>query len=157
MSGGTTQYEHIPNANVNTHHHGSGAPYDPYSSPDSYDNTHTYPVQTSTPSARSVDSSNPRTQNGLKSANAHIIPLQTPSNTDLQHGPKKNKVKFLDRLNDWWWWELGSMLLSLACLVAMIIILAKVQGKSLATWHSSISLNAVVSVSIITAYTRYSC
>ncbi|OAL47212.1 hypothetical protein IQ07DRAFT_573045 [Pyrenochaeta sp. DS3sAY3a] len=48
-------------------------------------------------------------------------------------------------LSDWWWWELGSVLLSCACFIAIVITLWIMQEKPLSSWHSAVSPNALIS------------
>ncbi|KAF2024342.1 hypothetical protein EK21DRAFT_29195, partial [Setomelanomma holmii] len=52
---------------------------------------------------------------------------------------------WIDRLSNWWWWELGSVLLSVACFIAIIVTLRVIQNKTLSSWHSAISPNALIS------------
>jgi hypothetical protein len=59
---------------------------------------------------------------------------------------KKMKGSWMDALSDWWWWELGSVLLSCACFIAIAITLWRVQEKSLSSWNWLISPNALISI-----------
>ena len=59
-----------------------------------------------------------------------------------------------DRLGDWWWWELLGVSLSLSCTIAIIVTLSVMQNKSLSSWHSSISPNALISVCDVTITNR---
>jgi hypothetical protein len=55
------------------------------------------------------------------------------------------RVSWIDGLSDWWWWELGSVVLSCACFIAIVITLRVIQDKSLSSWHSVVSPNALIS------------
>jgi hypothetical protein len=65
---------------------------------------------------------------------------------DTQPLRQKNRGATVGRLSDWWWWELGSIVLSLSCIVAIIVTLLVMQNKPLSAWHSSIAPNALISV-----------
>jgi hypothetical protein len=65
---------------------------------------------------------------------------------DAQPLRPKNQGATIGWLSDWWWWELGSVLLSLSCIVAIIVTLLVTQNKPLSSWHSSIAPNALISV-----------
>jgi hypothetical protein len=70
-----------------------------------------------------------------------------PKPDTLITSSKKSKVGFWnDTLSDWWWWELGSVLLSCACFAAVVIMLWMVQERSLSSWRSVISPNTLVSI-----------
>jgi hypothetical protein len=70
-----------------------------------------------------------------------------PKETVLTHSLRQNfRGSAIDRLSDWWWWELGSVFLSLSCIIAIIVTLLIMQDKSLSSWHSSIFPNALISV-----------
>lgn len=56
--------------------------------------------------------------------------------------PRLKRRRFLGE----WWQEILSAVSSVACLVAIVVILYKVNGKPLADWNGPVSLNAVVSV-----------
>ncbi|OAL00106.1 hypothetical protein IQ06DRAFT_348607 [Phaeosphaeriaceae sp. SRC1lsM3a] len=56
-----------------------------------------------------------------------------------------NKRSWLNALSDWWWWELGSVLLSCACFLAIVITLWIIQEKPLSSWQSAVSPNALIS------------
>jgi hypothetical protein len=58
---------------------------------------------------------------------------------------KQREGSWVDALSDWWWWELGSVFLSCACFIAIIITLRIMQDKPLSSWHSIVSPNAVIS------------
>jgi hypothetical protein len=58
---------------------------------------------------------------------------------------KREKGSWIESLSDWWWWELGSVVLSCACFIAIVITLRIIQDKSLSSWHSVISPNALIS------------
>lgn len=45
-----------------------------------------------------------------------------------------------------WWQEIGSAILSILGIVALIIILAEVNGRRLSDWSIPVSVNAVVSI-----------
>ncbi|KAH8199619.1 hypothetical protein TruAng_006212 [Truncatella angustata] len=46
----------------------------------------------------------------------------------------------------WWWWELGSALLSLVCISLVIAILVSAGNKSLESWPLAIQPNSLISV-----------
>ena len=56
--------------------------------------------------------------------------------------PRLKRRRFLSE----WWQEMLSAVSSIFCLVAIVVILYKVNGKPLADWDEPVSLNAVVSV-----------
>lgn len=56
--------------------------------------------------------------------------------------PRLKRRRFLSE----WWQEMLSALSSVSCLVAIVVILYKVNGKPLADWNGPVSLNAVVSI-----------
>lgn len=45
-----------------------------------------------------------------------------------------------------WWQEIGSVILSILCTVALVVILGEVNGRRLSDWSIPVSLNAVVSI-----------
>lgn len=49
-------------------------------------------------------------------------------------------------LNDWWFWETGSVLLSCACIVAAVIILVRISGTPIRNWAFPIQPNSLISV-----------
>ncbi|KAH7357351.1 hypothetical protein BKA66DRAFT_553015 [Pyrenochaeta sp. MPI-SDFR-AT-0127] len=67
--------------------------------------------------------------------------------------PKRN----LTRPRKWrlltlfWFWEVIATIASAACMMAVIIILARMQSKSLGRWTISISLNATIAIFITAA------
>jgi hypothetical protein len=65
---------------------------------------------------------------------------------DIQPLRQKNERVTTGWLNDWWWWEIGSVVLSLSCIIAIIVTLLVMQNKPLSSWHSSIAPNALISV-----------
>lgn len=65
--------------------------------------------------------------------------------TSFNSSQKRKEGSWADVLNDCWWWELGSVLLSCACFIAIVITLCVVQGDSLSSWHSVVSPNALIS------------
>lgn len=60
--------------------------------------------------------------------------------------PVKRHASWSDRLNDWWLWELLSVILSVSCLIALVIILRVYEGRSLPDWPLGITLNTLVAV-----------
>lgn len=50
-----------------------------------------------------------------------------------------------------WWQEISSAMFSLACIVAIIVILDKIDAKMLSSWHIALSPNAVISILIVAA------
>lgn len=60
----------------------------------------------------------------------------------LDAAPRLKKRRFLTE----WWQEMLSAMSSILCVVAIVIILYKVNGKPLADWDEPVSLNAVISV-----------
>ncbi|KAH7066808.1 hypothetical protein BKA63DRAFT_128162 [Paraphoma chrysanthemicola] len=82
----------------------------------------------------------------------------TPSHFSLSSNSLKSKAEtqspphkarhssaFVNRLSDWWWWELGSVFLSLTCFIAIVVTLLIIQDKALSSWHSAIAPNALIS------------
>lgn len=57
-------------------------------------------------------------------------------------GLQPNRRRFLRE----WWQEILSAISSMLCLVAIVIILYKVNGKPLSDWNEPVSLNAVISL-----------
>ncbi|KAL2074543.1 hypothetical protein VTL71DRAFT_8321 [Oculimacula yallundae] len=53
---------------------------------------------------------------------------------------------FWATLNGWWWWEIASISLSLASLVAVVVLLAKTHDRPLSSWNFPIALNAIISI-----------
>lgn len=60
----------------------------------------------------------------------------------LDPAPQLKKRKFLSE----WWQEIFSAISSILCLVAIAVILYKVNGKPLADWDAPVSLNAAISI-----------
>lgn len=52
---------------------------------------------------------------------------------------------------DLWIWEVGSLLLSTACVGAIMIILLKYNNKPLPTWNYGLTINGVISVLAVVA------
>lgn len=52
----------------------------------------------------------------------------------------------LQRLQDWWVWELAGALFSLVCLSGVIAILGSLDGKPLSKWMFPIAPNAMISI-----------
>lgn len=52
---------------------------------------------------------------------------------------------------DLWIWEVGSLLLSTACVGATIVILLKYDNKPLPTWNYGLTINGVISVLAVVA------
>jgi hypothetical protein len=76
----------------------------------------------------------------------HDFDVPSPNPGTFIMSPENRKERsWINVLNDWWWWELGSVLLSCACFIAIVITLWIVQERSLSSWHSVISPNALVS------------
>ncbi|KAI0160636.1 hypothetical protein GGR57DRAFT_499313 [Xylariaceae sp. FL1272] len=53
---------------------------------------------------------------------------------------------FLDRFGTSWWLEIASEIFSVATLLALIILLTKLDGRPLSTWTIAVSPNAVIAV-----------
>lgn len=60
----------------------------------------------------------------------------------LDTAPRLNRRRFLSE----WWQEMLSALSSVLCLMTIVVILYKVNGKLLLDWDELVSLNAVISV-----------
>ena len=74
----------------------------------------------------------------LRSRKSPLDPLR-PNSTGLSH---HSRTPFLKS----WLWEICGGVFSLACLVAIIIILYKIQGTSLSSWKFRIRQNTLVSI-----------
>ena len=61
--------------------------------------------------------------------------------------PPKPPGSAVSRIWQWtWWWELGAILLSIACLAAMLIILGIANGQPLSKWDAKTQPNTIVSI-----------
>lgn len=61
--------------------------------------------------------------------------------------PPKPPDSAVSRIWQWtWWWELGAILLSIACLAAMLVILGIVNDKPLSKWGAEMQPNTIVSI-----------
>jgi hypothetical protein len=72
-------------------------------------------------------------------------PKETTS-IDIKSLRHRHRGVTFGRLSNWWWWELGSVVLSLSCIIAIVVTLLVMQNKPLSSWHSSIAPNALISV-----------
>lgn len=87
-----------------------------------------------------------RQESYVSSYPTHSFDSLNPKTGTLVSGvEERHQGAWFNRLSDWWWWELGSVLVSVACFIAIIVTLLVMQNKPLASWHSSISPNAVIS------------
>jgi hypothetical protein len=63
-------------------------------------------------------------QHTLLSSATHDFDASSLKADTSSNSPQKRKEgSWADVLNDWWWWELGSVLLSCACFIAIVITL----------------------------------
>ncbi|KAM7213797.1 Protein of unknown function (DUF3176) domain containing protein, partial [Rhypophila decipiens] len=46
----------------------------------------------------------------------------------------------------WWWWELGAMVVSINSMIAVVVILLKIDNLALSSWTFPIQANSLVSV-----------
>ena len=58
----------------------------------------------------------------------------------------RDKARFNRHLDDWWLWEMLSILVSLLSLIAVVVILKSYSGRPLPDWPESITLNALIAV-----------
>ncbi|KAL4982964.1 hypothetical protein BDW68DRAFT_194785 [Aspergillus falconensis] len=73
-------------------------------------------------------------------------PSQEASCPNRKDAPSFNKTTKFLMGKDNWLWEIISLILSAACVVAMVAILFDRQDTALAAWHLSIAPNTVISV-----------
>jgi len=71
--------------------------------------------------------------------------LSALPNLPLDHIPSRDKLKVhISRYG--WWWEVSSILVALSCTTVIIIILAFVDQKPIASWRLPIQPNSLVSI-----------
>jgi len=78
---------------------------------------------------------------------------KSPQETD-DEGSYRVRGKILTNLaytsrwisNDKWMLEISSQLFSVLCMVAIVVLLAKIDGSLLESWQSPVSPNAVISI-----------
>ena len=58
----------------------------------------------------------------------------------------KSRRRTCARFNDWWTLEIAAGVLSIACTVAVVVVLSKFDGKPLSAWHSPLQPNSVLSI-----------
>lgn len=68
---------------------------------------------------------------------------------DVDHGTRSEKPRQRKRpcaLFMPWWFELGSVILSIASFIALVLFLRVYEGRSLSEWTLPLSLNAVLAI-----------
>ncbi|EKG10176.1 hypothetical protein MPH_12776 [Macrophomina phaseolina MS6] len=94
-------------------------------------------LEASSISERSVTASRPATH---KTEQAQSRPSNVKGQRQLSN--------WISLCNRWWYWELACMFLGTCCIVAVIIILATVNGIALDSWKFPIQPNSLISVFI---------
>jgi hypothetical protein len=124
-------------------YHYEGQLYDPVQYHEHSHNVHQGYLTThqySTPQGYSVPQESP-------APTEYVVPWQ--SETELVQattsGPP-SKIYWFDRLNNGWIPEIVSELFSVASLLAMIILLSRLEGRPLSTWTIAVSPNAVIAI-----------
>jgi hypothetical protein len=63
---------------------------------------------------------------------------------DSKKGPHKTKPPPFRRFtSDWWTWEISSIILSLGCSVALIVILNKYNSQPVPQWRHGITVRQI--------------
>jgi hypothetical protein len=85
--------------------------------------------------------------------NPQAVPSKAPQETDdegsyLVRGNHPSNRAYTSRWisNDKWMIEISSQLFSVLCMVAIVVLLAKIDGSLLESWRSPVSPNAVISI-----------
>jgi hypothetical protein len=84
---------------------------------------------------------------------SQVVPSKSPQETD-DEGSYRMRGKILANRaytsrwisNDKWMLEILSQLFSVLCMVAIVVLLAKINGSLLESWQSPVSPNAVISI-----------
>jgi hypothetical protein len=84
---------------------------------------------------------------------SQVVPSKSPQETD-DEGSYRMRSKILANRaytsrwisNDKWMLEILSQLFSVLCMVAIVVLLAKINGSLLESWQSPVSPNAVISI-----------
>lgn len=80
---------------------------------------------------------------------AHLVSEQTETEweqSSITPGQPLSRASWFDRLNHGWTPEIFSEALSLAFLLALVILLFELDGRPLSTWTIAVSPNAVIAV-----------
>lgn len=78
-------------------------------------------------------------------------PVPTNRGPQARSGVQKSPLGLWARCTNWWYWEIGAAILSLAFMLAVVGILFSIHGKPLASWTLSIQPNSLIPVFVTLA------
>lgn len=81
------------------------------------------------------------------SSENHLLPNTVELNVPLDPMPRKRMTKpnVKDKLITWWWWwEIMAMVLSFACMCAIVVLLTKIDNIPLQSWWLPIQPNSLI-------------